>query len=143
MMMTGDTMFRSTWRRAMPMRDEPIAVAANTYSRSRCASTSARTRRAYNGHQAIMMAITAFFMPAPSAAEITMARMTVGNDSMRSLMRIMVSSTTVGERPATIPTTVPTLAASATAANPMEMEMRAPKMIRLKISRPSASVPRM
>ncbi len=88
-----------------------------------------------------MMAITALRMPAPRAAVITRARITVGNASIRSVARIIVSSATPPTNPAMAPTSVPSTAARTTAPMPTGIEMRAPYRMRLRMSRPRASVP--
>ena len=73
-----------------------------------------------------MMAMIALRTPAPRAAVITMARMTVGKASMRSVIRMTASSTRPPRKPAMLPSRVPSTSASRTAATPTGIESRAP-----------------
>ena len=119
----------------------PIARAASIYSFSLTASTDERESRAYCGTYTIPTAIIRFVMLGPRIVVIPIARMIEGKASMRSIALISTASVRLPVYPAMSPMKVPTVIARPTATKPMLIEIRAPKTMREKTSRPSLSVP--
>ena len=91
---TGPTMFGGDVAHERAQRREAEQLPRRRRS-SRCAARARepRVRRAYGGHDTISAASTAFRSDAPSAAAMTIARMTVGNAITRSVTRMTTSST--------------------------------------------------
>src|SRR5215813_5905813 len=80
-------------------------------------------------------------MLGPRMPITVMARRMNGKASCMSASRITAWSQTPPRTPARRPRTVPVMPSMSTAANPMRLDVRAPKMSRLRMSRPSWSVP--
>jgi hypothetical protein len=71
------------------------------------------------------------------------ARTKVGRTRKKSVMRMSVVSTQPPMNPLTIPTNTPMATVTTVASSPMIIDTRAPWNVRLRMSRPSSSVPRM
>ncbi len=115
--------------------------AASMYSSSRSASTAARTLRATIGASGIATATTMAGGELPSAASVTLAKMTTGSARNASRPRETTSSTTPRRYPQTSPTVVPAIVASSAAAGARNRISRPPSITRTNESRPSESVP--
>src|SRR5882724_12325286 len=129
------------WRQRMRGRDRPSERAASTYVRSRTASVSARTTRAYVAQ--LLSPTTRMMLRTlgPSTPMTVMASRMNGNANCMSASRMTRWSARPPRMPAVRPRLVPTLPASSTADTPISAEVRAPWMTRLRMSRPSWSVP--
>src|SRR5215471_7607413 len=79
--------------------------------------------------------------PGPSMATITNANRIVGKTSKISTTDMRNLSTAPPKKPALRPITIPIVAPMPTATTPTVSEIRDPQMMRLRMSRPKASVP--
>ena len=104
----------------------PIARAAVTYSCSLIASVDARATRAYTGMLTMLTARMVLLSPGPRMATMPIARITEGNASMTSIVRMIAPSTRPPRYPAVMPRRAPVVSAPVTATNPTVIEMRAP-----------------
>ncbi len=73
----------------------------------------------------------------PSAATKARARRICGNDSVMSTIVMSTVSTRPPTNPLTSPSVTPTSTLTMTASTPTSSEMRAPWMMRLRMSRPT------
>lgn len=105
------------------------------------ARTCTRTTRANRGTAATPIARMMFVGPGPTIVMTTRASRISGTALTTSRSRTMTSSTARGASPASVPMTVPTIAASRVAPTPIDSEYRAPWMMRDSTSRPMGSVP--
>ena len=87
------------------------------------------------------MATMAFTMPAPYTAVSMMADRMAGKARVKSLSRMMVSSTQPRRAAASKPSNVPMVTPMPTATTPTRMELRAPTSSSETMSRPYTSVP--
>ena len=120
----------------------PATRAARMNSRSQMGIAAPRTTRANTGILKMPMAMIALTAPAPKIAVIRMAMTREGNAKIRSLARMINSSIydplrAAAQSPKGIPSPMPI----PTATNATAIEVRAPTIIILKMSRPKWSVP--
>ena len=73
----------------------------------------------------------------------TRARTNVGRTRKKSVMRIRRASVRPPKKPDAMPMTAPSRIVMTVASRPMTIETRAPWTVRLRMSRPSSSVPKM
>ena len=77
----------------------------------------------------------------PSAATKASARRSCGNDHVMSTIVIKTMSTRPPTKPLTSPSVTPISTLTTTARTPTSSEIRAPWIMRLRMSRPTWSVP--
>ena len=92
--------------------------------------------RVYQGHQGITRAIRAVIEPAPTTIEMPMATRADGKESTNSTLRMIIIPETPSRYPAHSPKGTPIRAAINTMKKPPKTETRAPKITRLRRSRP-------
>ena len=117
--------------------DFPATRAARMNSRSQSDSAAPRVMRAKTGMLKMPMAMIALTAPAPKTAVIRIAITSDGKAKIRSLPRMISSSShdplrAAAARPSGTPSDMPI----PTATRATAMDVRAPTMIMLKMSRP-------
>ncbi len=130
--------------------------ARSTNMRERIDSVCERMIRAVVAQDVMPMTMTMTTSvarnPMISASTPMMSRMTgarmiastnVGRTRKKSVSRIRPPSTRPPVKPATTPMSAPTKIVIAVASSPIDIETRAPWTVRLSMSRPSSSVPKM
>jgi len=116
---------------------KPNAFADCTYSCSFNCNTCPRTNRAMPGHVTRPTARNTTFKLGSSAAVIPMRKSSVGKPNIISVQRIMIVSILPPDIPERAPSNTPSTRAMMLALKPTVSEIRAPWMIRDKISRPN------
>ena len=139
--MSTPMMLGSTCWKVMLKRFLPQARAAVMYSRVQMALAEARVMRAKVGILKMPMAMMALTMLGPNTAVIMMASKMAGKAKVKSLRRMMTSSTQPRRADASRPRATPKTRPMPTAITPTAMELRAPTMSCESTSRPKASVP--
>ena len=127
----------STWRMRIRTEPMPIARAASMKSFSRRASTSARTTRAYRSQPVKPSTRMTVIRLGPSAATKARASRIWGKDHVMSTTVMMTVSARPPTKPLIRPSVTPTSTLMTTASTPTSSEMRAPWMMRLRMSRPT------
>ncbi|GBD28681.1 hypothetical protein HRbin31_00702 [bacterium HR31] len=118
-----------------------MARAASTYVVWRTWRALLRTTSSARGAKDRAMATTRFAVPLPRMATIAMARTMRGKDTRMSVIRWITKSTVPPKYADATPTRAPTVAPARDADSPTSNAVRAPKMRRLRMSRPKLSVP--
>src|ERR671925_320080 len=127
-------------RTIMRAEGAPMALAAMTYSISFTDNTWDRTVRTTGASMPMTMAMITLFNDEPRTAIMARTMTRPGTAIIASTMRWTMRSTTPPVYAETRPTTNHPVTPIKTAPNPTYREIRAPWMIRLRISRPTWSV---
>ena len=122
--------------------EAPKAWEAKVYSFSFSTSTEDLTILVKAGIETKLTAKIAFCTPGPNTATTTMARRILGKDIKMSIERIMTRSRFPPKYPAMRPRNVPKVSDIITTQKPIIIDILEPNIIRLKISRPRSSVPK-
>ncbi len=139
--MMGLIEFGSRCRVAIRHRRTPRARAASTNSRSRRARNEARVSRATFIQRTRPTMTTIVRKLGPNRALARMSRNRSGSDSMRSTSRMRTLSSQPRKKPASPPTSTPSSKATTVASAPTASDTRPPASTRVRVSRPSSSVP--
>src|SRR2546429_6103459 len=128
------------WRPMMRAADAPMALAATIYSISFTDNTWDRTVRTTGASMPMTMAIMTLFNDEPRTAIMARTMIRPGTAIMASTMRCTTRSTAPPAYAEAMPTTNQPVTPIRTAPTPTYREIRAPWMMRLRISRPTWSV---
>ena len=105
-------------------------------------STGPRATRAKMGVYTMAMAMMVLFSPRPNAVMTNSASKMAGKAKKMSIVRIIMLSTRPPAYADMVPISVPARLERATEANATYSELLAPRIRRLRMSRPKRSVPR-
>jgi hypothetical protein len=142
-MIASATTFGRMWRSRILMEFAPLALAASMYWLFFSDSTAPRMMRTTPGITARLNAKTIVRNDGPSTCVMISSSSNAGNAMAVSTVRWITESTTPPKYPEAMPINRPMTPPPMTEIKATESEMRPPYTKRLKMSRPTYSVPKM